>query len=424
MLFSSIWKSVPLAVALWLGLAVSAQAVLGDNVAAQGLIVPADGLIRVAAPGGRTGQGIVKELKVKEGDAVKAGQIIAVLQGRSAAEADVEAARRQATAAAQAPAIVQAQIAALPAQVAAAQSEVAAAQEQVKAAQAAVAQAQAGVGEAKAGVDQTRRARMEALETLDASLAKLTGTNAAYQNTLDEWDPPTREREEIKMKQKMLNEEYRAAQAPRSAMVARLDAEVARAEAAVTSAEAAVNAAQADVAIAQAQVVSAQQHLKHAEAQKAVLEAELARANASAEAAQAAIVQAEAALALTQVVAPDDGVVLHVSARAGEAVGPQGVVTLGDLSRLYVEAEVYIDDVRKLKPGQEATIESDAFEGELQGEVVEIGQLVNPQSVFSSDPLAYSDKRVVLARIKLDRIEGWQPPVHSQVIARIQVEGE
>ncbi|MFB9900725.1 efflux RND transporter periplasmic adaptor subunit [Cerasicoccus arenae] len=387
----------------------TAQAAADDFVAAQGLITPKNGLIHVAAPAGLTGQAIINELKVKAGEQVVAGQVIAVLAGRAVAEADLVVAKLEVAATSTAPAIIQAQIDTIASQIAAAESEVATAEAQVKAAEAAVAQAQAGVVQAQKG-------RREAMETLDASLAKITGTNAAYQNTLDELDPPRRETEEIKFQQKLLNEEYRAADAPRFAMGARIDADVAAAEAAVVT-------AQANVPVVQAQVESARQNVAHVKVQQSILEAELTRAKAVAAAAQGGIDQAQAHLDLTEVKAPSAGVVLYVGARPGEAVGPAGVVILGDLSELYVDAEVYIDDVRKVKPGQKVTVKSDAFLGEIAGVVSEVGQLVNPQGVFSSDPMAYSDKRVVVARIKLSPPFGVIPPVHAQVIARINVQG-
>jgi len=423
MLIPSIRKCILWALAVCFLAASHAHAILEEHVAAQGLIVPKDGLIQGAAPAGRTGQAIVQELKVKAGDVLQPGQVIASLQGRASAEVDIEAAGAQVSEAQAGIEIVESQLKAVDAQVAAAQADVAIAEQQVKAAEAAVAQAQAGVAQAQAGVAVAQKGRREALEKIDAALTKIGGLNSAYQNSLDEWDPPTREREEIKMQQKQLNEEYRATQSPRAATVARLDAEVAAAEGEVAAAEAAVAAAQADVAVAQSQVDAAKQGVSHAESQRTILQAELARAKAAVELAEVSVKQAQTALAMTEVTAPSAGTVLYVGARAGEAVGPMGVVTLGDVSELFVEAEIYIDDARKVKAGQKVTISSDAFEGELKGKVIEVGQLVNPQGVFSPDPLEFSDKRVVQARIQLDPAQGWRPPVHSQVIARIQVGG-
>src|SRR4051794_861830 len=71
------------------------------GVGARGRIAPEDGVVVVAAPyfGGRPS--IVKELRVKEGDRVQAGQMIGILDGYFAlekavaqSEADVEVARK------------------------------------------------------------------------------------------------------------------------------------------------------------------------------------------------------------------------------------------------------------------------------------------------------------------------------------------
>ncbi|WP_309382478.1 efflux RND transporter periplasmic adaptor subunit [Cerasicoccus frondis] len=384
-----------------------AHGILDEQVAAQGLIKPQGGLIQVAAPGGQTGQAIIQELKVKEGEQVKKGQVLALLANRTAAEADLLVAQKQAASAESAVKIIEARIAGLDTQVAAAEAEVSAIESQLS-------RVEASVKQAEAGVNQAQKARREALDKLDAASAKISGTTAAYQNTLDELDPPRRETEEIKFQQKLLGEEQRELSASRSATVARLDAEIASAEAAVATAQ-----SEADSIRAQAQ--SAQANVATIEGTRAILQAELAQAQAAAEVSQAAVTQAKAYLSMTEVRAPGDGVVLRIGARAGEAVGPAGVVSLGDLSALYVEAEIYIDDVRKVKVGQSAKIISDAFEGELNGKVMEVGQLVNPQAVFSTDPLAFSDKRVVLARIKMDPVKGVALPIDTQVIARINV---
>ncbi|WP_309399924.1 HlyD family efflux transporter periplasmic adaptor subunit [Cerasicoccus maritimus] len=385
----------------------AANGVSAEFVAAQGLIKPQGGLIHVAAPAGQTGQAIIQELKVKNGDEVKQGQTLAFLANRPAMQADLSAAEKQAASAQAAVAIIEAQLDGIDAQVKAAEAEVAAAESQLSRVNAAVAQAQAGV-------NQAQKARLEALAKLDAAQSKISGTNAAYQNTLDELDPPRRETEEIKFQQKLLGEEERELSASRPATSARLDAEV-------TSAEAAVAVAQAEAESINAQAASAKANIATIENQRAVLQAELKRAQAAAEAAEAGVAQARAYLDMTEVLAPSDGVILRLGARAGEVVGPAGVVAMGDLSTLVVEAEVYIDDARKVKVGQTATLKSDAFKEQLQGKVIEVGQLVNPQSVFSNDPLEFSDKRVVIARIQIEPTSGWAPPIDSQVIARIEV---
>ena len=72
------------------------------SVGCRGLIEPEDGVIKVAVPYFDGGPSIVKELKVKEGDWVKRGEVLAVLDGRGPLEAAyqdsaarVEVARQQ-----------------------------------------------------------------------------------------------------------------------------------------------------------------------------------------------------------------------------------------------------------------------------------------------------------------------------------------
>jgi len=409
--------------AAWLAPIAASHAILDETVAAQGLIAPRDGLIRVAAPAGATGQPIVRELRVAEGDVVEPGAVLGVLATQPAAEAALLAARREAEAAQRGVAIVEAQLAAARAEADAAQGELEPAKAQVAAAEAGVAEAEAGVAQAEAQWRTAQKSRIEALEKLDAAMAHITGSRSAYQDQLDRFDPPRREAEEIKLRQRLLNEELRKLSGSRNGTVARLDAEIAAAEAAVESARTALASARAQVAIARARVAAAELGVEPARARVAVVEAELERARAAAETADAGVARARAQLAQSEVRAPSAGTVLHVGARPGEAVGPQGLVILGDLTELIVRAEIYIDDVRKVKAGQKATLESDAFEGKLEGVVESVGRLVNPQGLFSNDPLAYTDQRVVEARIRLTNteIQGWTPPIHSQVVARIKL---
>jgi HlyD family secretion protein len=71
-------------------------------VGARGWIEPEDGVLRVAAPSLSADAPLVATLLVKEGDAVKSGQVLAILEGRSLleqsvreSEAQIEVARRK-----------------------------------------------------------------------------------------------------------------------------------------------------------------------------------------------------------------------------------------------------------------------------------------------------------------------------------------
>ena len=67
----------------------------------------------------------------------------------------------------------------------------------------------------------------------------------------------------------------------------------------------------------------------------------------------------------------------------------------------------------KVKVGQKATITSNAFAGKIKGTVGEIGWRVDRQSIFSLNPTADTDRRIVEVRISID------DPADSHKVARL-----
>jgi ABC exporter DevB family membrane fusion protein len=120
-------------------------------------------------------------------------------------------------------------------------------------------------------------------------------------------------------------------------------------------------------------------------------------------AARAVVKQAQADLELAQVRAPKAGEVLKVHTRAGELISNDGIVELGQTSQMYAVAEVYETDITNVKPGQAATVTSDAFSQKLSGTVERVGRLVRRQNIFNANPTADTDGRIIEVRIRLDR---------------------
>lgn len=113
--------------------------------------------------------------------------------------------------------------------------------------------------------------------------------------------------------------------------------------------------------------------------------------------------KAEVELDLAQVRAPIDGQVLKINSKTGEVVSQtNGVVDLGNTSQMYVVAEIYETDIGKIKVGQTATIESEAFEGLITGKVERIGLRIAKNDVLGTDPAAKTDVRIIEVKIKLD----------------------
>jgi HlyD family secretion protein len=174
-----------------------------------------------------------------------------------------------------------------------------------------------------------------------------------------------------------------------------------------------VERAKLELAAAEAEHRQAQQE---SELNIAAAEAELAAAQAARAQVLAAVPVetlqlsrqlAERQLERTQLVAPVDATVLGVFARAGEAVGQTPVVQLANLKQMVVVAEVYETDVKQLKVGQKATVNSRAFrspydEQGLRGTVEQIGRMISSPALKSLDPFAQADRRVIEVRILLD----------------------
>jgi len=156
----------------------------------------------------------------------------------------------------------------------------------------------------------------------------------------------------------------------------------------------------------------AQQHRKAAFA-KYVLVNDPARAEdvviakARVTAAHAAVEQARAELDKTVVRCPIEGTVLRVHRRPGELVSTffvdQPIVTVGDLSKLYVRAEVDETDIAKVARGQSAYVTAEAYGGmRFPGKVVNVGEMLGQKTVHTGEPTERADTRVLEVLIELD----------------------
>jgi HlyD family secretion protein len=112
--------------------------------------------------------------------------------------------------------------------------------------------------------------------------------------------------------------------------------------------------------------------------------------------------QAQASLAQSLVRSPIAAEVLDIHARAGEVVGSDGIVELGQTRQMQAIAEVYQSDVGQVRVGQRVTVRSDSLPGELTGKVVRIGSQVKRQAIVNTDPSANIDARVIEVHVNLD----------------------
>jgi HlyD family secretion protein len=116
---------------------------------------------------------------------------------------------------------------------------------------------------------------------------------------------------------------------------------------------------------------------------------------------------------------PAKGWIIQLMARVGEAVGPGGVVTLADTSRMNVVAEIYETDIARVHPGQKATVSSESLPSPIHGVVGWISPQIDTLNL-PVDPSAPPEQRVYQARIQIDHPELLAHRINSKVNVLIE----
>ena len=111
----------------------------------------------------------------------------------------------------------------------------------------------------------------------------------------------------------------------------------------------------------------------------------------------------EAVLAKTRIVAPIDGVVIARHAQPGETLeAGMKIVTIADLSRTRVEAELDEFDSGRVRLGEEVRVMAEGYDGRAwRGKVEEIPDSVVGRRLKPQDPGKPEDTRVLLVKVAL-----------------------
>ena len=317
------------------------------TVTALGRLEPSGEVIQVSAPSSSQADR-VEELLVKEGDEVVKGQIIAILDSRDRAAAELKQAK-----------------------------------ERVRVAQASLAQVKAGAktGEieaqkaAIARIEAERRNQIAAQEAkvaiLEAQLKNAQVEYQRYQNIYEEGAISASERDSKQLTFETTQRQIEEAKANLTRISTATKEQIQEAKATL---DRIAEVRPVDVDIAAAEVREA----------------------------QAAVATAQAELDLAYIKAPQAGQILDILTRPGEVVSSDGIVRIGQTSQMYVVAEIYESDIGKVEVGQQVKVTSNAVSGELQGTVEQIGLEVRRQEVINTDPAANVDNRVVEVRVRLN----------------------
>lgn len=318
------------------------------TVTALGRLEPGGEIIEISAASGSEGNRI-EELLVREGEQIKPGQVIAVLDSRDR----LEAALNQA-------------------------------QAEVKVAQANLAVIKAGAKTGEIRGQEAAIARIEAERSNDimAQTATVSRVEAELNNAQAEY------------------QRYQTLYQDGAISASEKDSKyltLATAKKQVEEAEANLNRIKSGQ---QEQIAEAKATLnKIAE----VRPVDVAVAEAEVNQAQAAVKVAQAELDRASIKSSQAGTVLKILTRPGEIVASdEGIVRIGRTSQMYAVAEVYQSDIGKVKQGQKVTVTSNAIADKLTGTVETIGWEVERQEVVNTDPTANIDAKVVEVKVKLD----------------------
>ncbi|OGO45814.1 MAG: hypothetical protein A2W37_11670 [Chloroflexi bacterium RBG_16_63_12] len=328
-------------------------------VSAEGKIVPARDATLAFRMAGR-----VEKISVKEGEAVKEGDVLIQLES-----ADVQAGVAQAQAA-----VAQAEAAVALAQAQLDQITAGPRPEEIAAAEAQAKAASNAVGQAVAQRDQVAKgATDDAIAAVEAQLAQAQvqrkEAEDAYQRLMDSKIHGWMEEQAI-LRVNAANEAVAAAQAALDQLKSGASPELVQA----------YNSA-IGVASQQRKAAEAQLALLQAGATKAQVDAAMAQvdqAKAGLEAAKAALAAAQAQLDQATLKAPFAGTIVSLSTEVGEVVTPGApVLVLVDESKWRMQTnDLSETDVVLVRPGQSVTATLDAFGDQtFHGVVTEIASI-------------------------------------------------
>lgn len=154
----------------------------------------------------------------------------------------------------------------------------------------------------------------------------------------------------------------------------------------------------------------------------AALPEDLAKADAEIASAEQRVDEVKRRIQRCSVGAPIDGTILRVLLKPGESfstITPRPILTIADLSRLRVRAEVDEQDVSKVSIGQRATVLLDGKEyTTYAGKVTSLSSVMGRKKIRTGDPSEKADRDVLEAVIDLDT----QPtlPVGLRVAVRFE----
>jgi HlyD family secretion protein len=326
-----------------------------------------------AAVGAKT-SGRIREITVREGDQVKAGQVIATLDDEQ----------------------VKARVDQAQSNVAQAEARLSRARHEVSVLQAQLEQSRLGVNQARVDAEGRVSQAQAHVAAAEASLAraeadyKQARADAERFTTLaEQGDAPARE-----------GEQARTAAEAHKAVVQAARKQVEAARGAFLAARASLDTP----AIRAAGATAIEQQIRQAQADIQSAEAEAGRARAQ-------LQEALANRSDLQIIAPFDGTVATRSAEPGEVISPgTPIMTIVNLSQVYLRAFIPEGEIGRVRAGQTARVYLDSDPKQPLEAVV---ARIDPQASFTPENTYYRDdrvKQVVGVKLRLTNSQGFAKP--------------
>ncbi|MCC5897985.1 MAG: efflux RND transporter periplasmic adaptor subunit [Phormidium sp. BM_Day4_Bin.17] len=293
----------------------------------------------------------ILDVRVREGDIVGAGEVLAVLDDS----------------------VLQSQLSGALSQIDSARSSVSAAQADISQAESSRRQAEADLERARTGIRQAESRVAQAEASLTRNRARVTQAQASLEQSEREYQRYQQlanegaiSRQEVELRE-------------RDVRTAREDVNQAVEE--VRVAEAELDSARADVLNAEANVQSAQATVESTLAGIEAAQAGVANAQSGVQNQDAVVQELETRLNQTLVVAPQGGIIAERQARVGDVSGNNPLFTLIAQGQLELQLQVPETQLPLIRPGAPVRVRSDADSRiDVRGRVREILPTINPET--------------------------------------------
>ncbi|WP_138502572.1 HlyD family efflux transporter periplasmic adaptor subunit [Nostoc sp. PA-18-2419] len=373
------------------------------TVTALGRLEPKGQVIKLSAPTSNEGNR-VEQLLVNEGDKVRFGQVVAIMDSRDRLQATLREAQKQV----------------LVARSRLAQVKAGAKQGEIGARQADVIRLQAEL-EGNIRTQQATINRLEAelkgqKQQLQATVTRIAAEKSNAQADAQRYETlykqgaiSNQEVDNRRLSAATTTQQLIESQATQTTTIATLDQQINQAKA----------NRDRTIATLKQQINEAQATLNQT---TEVRPTDVALAQAEVESAQATVDKIKTQLAQVYVRVPKPGQILEINTRAGETVGNDGIVDFGQTDQMYVVAEVYQSDIHKVRPGQLVRVTSDSLPQELLGRVDWIGMQIKRQNIVNADPSSNIDARVVEVHVQLNRISSIKASSFTNLQVKAMIE--